>query len=226
MAALAETRPSANPALPVPTGPQFDNRRVLAGLIDLMVPVGLGVAAAAAGLSLTLGILVVVLGWGLYYCFALESSGGQTLGKRAMKLRVVSADGSPATDGQIAKRTIVRIVEWNIIGLIVMVVSGDRRQRLGDMLAGTVVTDAAAAELPETAELRQPEAPRALTRRPRPPRPRSPSGAAASGIWRSFRSAGPRRTRRPRRPWSPRWPHLRPLRLRRQRRRSPSAAEA
>ncbi|MEK6230069.1 MAG: RDD family protein, partial [Actinomycetota bacterium] len=158
MAAFAKTRPSANPSPSVPTGPQFDNRRVLAGLLDLMVPLGMGVAAAAAGLSLTRGMQVVVLGWALYYCFALESSGGQTLGKRVMKLRVVSADGSPATNTQIAKRTIVRIVEWNIIGLIVMVVSGERRQRLGDMLADTVVTDAAATEAPATTELRQPAA--------------------------------------------------------------------
>ena len=111
-------------------------------------------------------MLVVVLGWGLYYCFALESSGGQTLGKRAMKLRVVSADGSPATDTQIFKRTIVRIVDWNIIGLIAMVVSGERRQRLGDMVAGTVVTDAVATEpatdeLPANGAFHQPSAPTA-----------------------------------------------------------------
>ena len=152
MAAFAKTRAGAGPSPSVPTGPQFDNRRLLAGIIDLMVPLGFALAARAAGLSLTLGVLVVALGWGLYYCFALESSGGQTLGKRVMKLRVVSADGSPATDAQIAKRTLVRILEWNVIGLIVMLVSGERRQRLGDMVAGTVVTDAVATEPEATAE--------------------------------------------------------------------------
>jgi len=152
MAAFAKTRAGAGPSPSVPTGPQFDNRRLLAGVIDLMVPLGFALAARAAGLSLTLGVLVVALGWGLYYCFALESSGGQTLGKRVMKLRVVSADGSPATDAQIAKRTLVRILEWNVIGLIVMLVSGERRQRLGDMVAGTVVTDAVATEPEAIAE--------------------------------------------------------------------------
>jgi len=165
MAAFAKTHASAGPSPTVPTGPQFDNRRMLAGIIDLMVPLAMGLAVGVAGLSLTRGMQVVVLGWALYYCFALESSGGQTLGKRAMKLRVVSADGSPATDVQIAKRTIVRIVDWNIIGLIVMLVSGERRQRLGDVVAGTVVTDAVATappattEVPATTELGPSEAP-------------------------------------------------------------------
>ena len=171
MAAFAKTHASAGPSPTVPTGPQFDNRRMLAGIIDLMVPLAMGLAVGVAGLSLTRGMQVVVLGWALYYCFALESSGGQTLGKRVMKLRVVSADGSPATDSQIAKRTVVRILEWNIIGLIVMLVSGERRQRLGDMVAGTVVTDAVATEPAATTELpattnlppsRAPEAPAAV----------------------------------------------------------------
>ena len=138
MAALAKTSP-------VPTGPQLDNRRVAAALIDLVIPLA-GVAAAyAAGLSLTGGLLLVGVGWTLYYFFALESGDGQTLGKRAMKLRVVSADGTPATMKQIAKRTVVRIVDGHIVGLIVMLATGERRLRLGDIVAGTVVTDAQSA---------------------------------------------------------------------------------
>ena len=133
----------AAPAKPSPalTGPQLDNRRIAAALIDLLIPLA-GVAAAyAAGLSLTLGLLLVGVGWTLYYFFALESGDGQTLGKRVMKLRVVSADGTPATMQQIAKRTVVRILDGHIVGLIVMLATGDRRLRLGDIVAGTVVTD-------------------------------------------------------------------------------------
>ncbi|MBA3304836.1 MAG: RDD family protein [Thermoleophilaceae bacterium] len=137
----------AAPAKPSPalTGPQLDNRRIAAALIDLLIPLA-GVAAAyAAGLSLTLGLLLVGVGWTLYYFFALESGDGQTLGKRVMKLRVVSADGTPATMQQIAKRTVVRILDGHIVGLIVMLATGDRRLRLGDIVAGTVVTDAESA---------------------------------------------------------------------------------
>lgn len=126
----------------VPTGPQFDNRRVAAAVIDLVPALLLGVLAGVAGLSLTVGLQLVLVGWALYYFFALESGDGQTLGKRLMKLRVVSADGSPATMRQIATRTVVRIVDGHIIGLVAMLATGDRRQRLGDLAAGTVVTDA------------------------------------------------------------------------------------
>ena len=128
----------------MPTGPQFDNRRILAGLIDLMVPLALCVRPAPPACRSPWECWWWWWAGRLYYCFALESSDGQTLGKRVMKLRVVSADGSAATDTQIAKRTIVRIVDWGIIGLIAMLVSGERRQRLGDMVAATVVTEAAA----------------------------------------------------------------------------------
>ncbi len=126
----------------VPTGPHLDNRRIAAALIDLGVPLAMVAAAYAAGLSMTRGLVLVGLGWTLYYFFALESGEGQTLGKRVMKLRVVSADGSPATMEQIAKRTLVRILDGHIVGLVVMLATGERRQRLGDILAGTMVTEA------------------------------------------------------------------------------------
>lgn len=183
----------------VSTGPHLDNRRVAAALIDLVIPAAIGAAGYAAGLSLTRGVLLVAVGWTLYYFFALESGDGQTLGKRVMKLRVVSADGSPASMEQIAKRTVVRILDGHIVGLIVMLATGERRQRLGDIVAGTVVTDADAApptEEPTTEALSAP--PRDLTparskrsltipsiRRPSLPsrRGRSSAGpASASGV--------------------------------------------
>jgi hypothetical protein len=84
----------------------------------------------------------VVLGWALYYFFALESGGGQTLGKRLMKIRVVRADGRPASMGEIAVRTILRVIDNYLVGLIVMLATGERRQRIGDLAAGTIVVDA------------------------------------------------------------------------------------
>ena len=134
---------SEGPPIAVSTGPELDNRRIAAALIDLAVPL-LGAAAVlfVLGLSLTRGLLLVAVGWVLYYFFAFESGDGQTLGKRLMKLRVVSADGAPASMEQIAKRTVVRILDGHVVGLVVMLASGDRRQRLGDMVAGTVVTEA------------------------------------------------------------------------------------
>ena len=50
----------------------------------------------------------MLVGWTLYYFFALESGGGQTVGKRAMNLKVVSADGGEPTMQQYGMRTIAR----------------------------------------------------------------------------------------------------------------------
>jgi uncharacterized RDD family membrane protein YckC len=141
-------------ALPA-TGPQLDNRRVLAGVIDLLVlaagAVVIFYAAGALGggdAEFTPALGVVVLAWGLYYYFACESGGGQTLGKRAMGLRVVRADGSQADMREVFVRTILRVIDGlflYLVGLVAMLLSGQRRQRLGDMAAGTVVVDARAA---------------------------------------------------------------------------------
>ena len=147
-----------------PTGPKLDNRRVLAGIVDLLI-VGAGALVVLyAGDALTGdrggALAAVILGWALYYYFALESGAGQTVGKKLMKLRVLRADGRPAGMREIAVRTILRVVDgigMYIVGLIVMLVTGERRQRIGDLAAATIVVDAsgpatAVAEPPAPAE--------------------------------------------------------------------------
>lgn len=138
-------------------GPKLDNRRVLAGIVDLAI-VALGAAVilfAGDALSSDAGEIrgalgAVILGWALYYYFALESGDGQTVGKKLMKLRVVRADGSPAGMREVAVRTILRVVDGvggYIVGLIVMLATGEKRQRLGDLAAGTIVVDATGASV-------------------------------------------------------------------------------
>jgi uncharacterized RDD family membrane protein YckC len=136
------------------TGPKLDNRRVLAALVDLAIVVAgtVVILFAADALSGDRGDVrgalgAVVLGWALYYYFAMESGDGQTVGKKLMKLRVVRADGRPAGMREIAVRTVLRVVDGvgcYIVGLIVMLATGQRRQRLGDLAAGTIVVDASA----------------------------------------------------------------------------------
>jgi uncharacterized RDD family membrane protein YckC len=136
------------------TGPKLDNRRVLAAIVDLAIVVAgsLVILFAADALSSDTGdvrgaLSAVILGWALYYYFALESGDGQTVGKKLMKLRVVRADGRPAGMSEIAVRTVLRVVDGiglYIVGLIVMLATGQRRQRLGDMAAGTIIVDASA----------------------------------------------------------------------------------
>jgi uncharacterized RDD family membrane protein YckC len=128
------------------SGSKLDNRRMLAALIDLVI-VGAGGAAilAAAGVaggdgaSLGAPLAGVVVGWALYYYFACESGAGQTAGKKLMRLRVVRVDGGPAGLQEIAVRTLLRVVDTVLVGLIAMMATGERRARLGDLAAGTMI---------------------------------------------------------------------------------------
>jgi uncharacterized RDD family membrane protein YckC len=139
------------------SGSKLDNRRVLAALIDLAI-VGAGGAAilVAAGVlggdggSLGAPLAGVVVGWALYYYFACESGGGQTVGKKVMRLRVVREDGSPAGMREIAIRTVLRVVDTALVGLIAMMATGERRARLGDLAAATMIvsTDGAPSAAP------------------------------------------------------------------------------
>jgi uncharacterized RDD family membrane protein YckC len=153
-------------AVPV-AGPKLDNRRVLAALIDLLVVAAGGAAIlAAAGVlgadsgEVSAPLAGVLVAWALYYYFACESGAGQTLGKRLLKLRVVRTDGRPAGIREIAIRTVLRVVDMQfayLVGLVVMLATGERRGRLGDLAAGTMIVstdgtaapDAPAQPLPE-----------------------------------------------------------------------------
>ena len=55
-----------------------------------------------------------------------------------MKLRVVRANGAPAGMREVAVRTVLRVVDNYLIGLIAMLATGERRQRIGDLAAGTI----------------------------------------------------------------------------------------
>jgi uncharacterized RDD family membrane protein YckC len=129
-----------------PSGSKLDNRRMLAALVDLAIVVAGGAAILLAagvlggdGGSLGAPLAGVVVGWALYYYFACESGGGQTVGKRLTRLRVVREDGSPAEMREIAVRTVLRLVDTALLGLIAMLATGERRARTGDLAAGTMI---------------------------------------------------------------------------------------
>ena len=66
----------------------------------------------------------------------------QTPGKRAMQIKVVRINGTPATVGDYVLRWIFGLIELNVAsGLIAMlsVIIGGKGQRLGDLVAGTTV---------------------------------------------------------------------------------------
>ena len=85
-----------------------------------------------------IGLLVVFSAWFNYFAFC-EWRWGQTIGKNATGLEVRSLDGSEKlTYGQASIRNVLRLVDFFLIGEL-MIVSSARRQRLGDKAAKTVV---------------------------------------------------------------------------------------
>jgi uncharacterized RDD family membrane protein YckC len=79
----------------------------------------------------------------LFYYLILETFlNGQTIGKRARNIRVVSLDGNNATFGQYLIRWLFRLIDITLTeGLcgLLCVALNQNHQRLGDMVAGTAV---------------------------------------------------------------------------------------
>lgn len=117
----------------------LDRRRRRARTIDslLMLPVAGALYFLFAGV--TVGAVLLVVAIDLSYHFVMEMVRGQSIGKRMMKLRVVTDDGTAAGATKIATRTIFRLLDYSFVGLIAVLMSGKRRKRLGDLAAGTCV---------------------------------------------------------------------------------------
>lgn len=90
----------------------------------------------------TLAIILVVLLPVFFYCPLCEIlSGGQTFGKRLVKLRVIMADGTLPSPAAYLLRWLMMIADGPLlgyIGVLVMILNRNN-QRFGDMAAGTLV---------------------------------------------------------------------------------------
>src|SRR5712692_7035006 len=163
--------------------------RGIAQILDLLIVTGLLIAvfflasgAAAYTQSSTIAVLIegfgsfiVVFG---YFWISEALFSGQTLGKRAFRLRVVGDRGEPMTWVQAGIRNVIRIVDFLPygygVGVIVLFANG-RGKRLGDLAAGTIVVkDSDSVGLWQLARpaFRMPPPPP-----PPPPPPGPPSGA-------------------------------------------------
>ena len=92
-----------------------------------------------------------------YFAFFEWMWNGQTPGKRWLKLRVIRSDGRPVTFWEAAVRNLLRSFDmmpapFYSIGLI-SVFSSSTDQRIGDMVAGTVVVREREAEAPAFAQV-------------------------------------------------------------------------
>jgi uncharacterized RDD family membrane protein YckC len=127
--------------------------RAIAQLLDLLVVGVIEVAvlffAFAAGTvsnSSTVASLIIIIGSFIvvfgYFWISEALFSGQTLGKKAFRLRAVGDRGEPLTFLQAGIRNVVRIVDFLPygygVGMIVLFANG-KGKRLGDLAAGTIV---------------------------------------------------------------------------------------
>ncbi len=102
-------------------------------------------------------VIVLFLIVSSYFAFFEWIWSGQTPGKRWLKLRVIREDGRPVTFWEASVRNLLRSfdmmpVPFYSIGLLSVFISA-RDQRIGDMVAGTVVVREREAEAPAFAQV-------------------------------------------------------------------------
>jgi uncharacterized RDD family membrane protein YckC len=152
---LGDSVPTPRPAAPAQAaapqpgsrGPQFAVRgRLNAIVLDLvLLTLVTSVLVAALGEKpRSADGLLLLLALQLGYFFICETRGGQTIGKRVFHVRVATLSGAPLTMRQVAVRTIFRLFDGLPMlyasGLISLMRTGrERRQRIGDVVAGTTV---------------------------------------------------------------------------------------
>lgn len=119
---------------------RLDSRRLGAWLIDGML-VGVLTIPLVLRYGRGLGTEVLAAALLLAYYFLFDVTTGQTVGKRVTGLRAVMADGSPLTERAASGRSVLLLVDATLIGLVVYMLSGGRRRRIGDYAAGTIVCE-------------------------------------------------------------------------------------
>ncbi len=156
---MEDSSPDSELVIVTPERVSFDYQvaglgtRAIAQILDLLIVAGIlfatfllaaGIGRVTASASLVflffvLGAFVVIFG---YFWISEAIWSGQTLGKKAFRLRAAGDHGEPLTFAQAGIRNIVRIVDFLPyaygIGLIVLFANG-RGKRLGDLAAGTIV---------------------------------------------------------------------------------------
>lgn len=79
--------------------------------------------------------------WIVYFTY-FEGTSGQTIGKKFSHIKVLKSDGDPCDSGAALVRNLLRIIDSlpfiYILGII-LIAATDKHQRLGDMLAKTIV---------------------------------------------------------------------------------------
>lgn len=135
--------------------------RSMAYLIDLIIRIGIDIVMTICAHWLLLDLIGEDMTGGLSLLFAFfmewfynvffeAGAKGATPGQRFMKLRVMSVTGGPVSVAQAVMRNFLRVVDFMpglyLTGVVCMLFT-KRFQRLGDLVANTVVTYA---EVPQS----------------------------------------------------------------------------
>ena len=123
--------------------------RFLAGFIDAILitvfAILIGLLIESAGSESGEWFIMVVLGVPFIWFYTLTSESimnGQTIGKKLLRIKVIRLDGKPLTFVDHFTRWSSRLVDIyasaTSLGMIMMI-SSERRQRLGGIISGTVV---------------------------------------------------------------------------------------
>ena len=123
--------------------PASVGERMLAQVIDWVIQLGYVALWVYIGPHFsTLQVILIVILPVLFYCPLCEMfTGGQTVGKWIVKLRVIMADGTLPSLSAFLLRWLLMIADGptlGCIGVLVMILNRNN-QRFGDMAAGTLV---------------------------------------------------------------------------------------
>lgn len=111
----------------------------------VMVLAVFGVMFGQEGAELATGVIIFLSSLlpFAYFIFFEGCWNGQTLGKKMAGIRVRMADGTPVTFAAATARNLIRVADFlplmYFIGIIAMFVN-PKLQRIGDLVAGTIVT--------------------------------------------------------------------------------------
>ena len=112
-----------------------------------MTDEGFAMEGAPALVAMLLTFLVTLA----YFAVLESTSSGKTLGKLIAGIRVADLGGGKATFNQALMRNILRLVDFLVFYIvgIILILKSDKKQRLGDRIAGTVVLHSHKAHHPE-----------------------------------------------------------------------------
>ena len=127
----------------------------LAGIGSRFIAILIDYLIQAAGAKWFMAIIILVpflLQWGYFTLFEAFWN-GQTPGKRVAKIRVIQQSGRATTLFESLARNLVRFIDflplYYVVGVISIFVTS-RNQRLGDLVAGTLVIHEGQTHTPST----------------------------------------------------------------------------